>query len=255
MSDNALCFEVRGDITIRYAAECLSALDRLLDELGTAVAGGTAIDWPIWEMDATTWHFGLQTELAREDASETADRVATAYLDVVRALALGQPTGLPQGVEDAAADLLTAASKGGEHAGFYASGFWAKADLRSWSDDRVRQPFPVVGSFDGVISTVCDGENPYAVVGDRARQREYRCYLSAAQVQEAQDGLHQAVHIAGPLIFEPDCTAQFAFRPTDTFDVVGSAKTAERFHARRSELGLSTVALSPLTLREDPVDA
>lgn len=245
MPDNALCFEVRGDITIHYAAECLGALDRLLAELGAAVGEGTAIDWPIWKMDATTSHFGFQTEPVHEEIAEAADRVAAAYLDVVRALALDQPTGLPRAVEDAAADLLVAASKGGEHAGFCASGFWVEADLRGWSDDRARRPFPVEGSFNGAISTVCDGEEPYAVVGDRAGRREYRCYLSPAQVQEARDGLHQAVHVAGPLIFEPDCAAQFAIRPTDTFDVVGSAKTAERFHARRSELGLSAVASSP----------
>ena len=253
MIDNVLCFEVRGDMTIQSVAECLSALNHLLAELGEAVGEGSAIDWQIWEMDATSRHFGFQTDPVRGEAAGSADRVAIAYLDVLRMLGLGRPTGMPQAVENAALDLLAAVSKAGGDASFSASGFWLDVDLASWSDGGRRGPFPVSGKFDGAVLAVCDGDTSYAVVGDRQRQHEYRCYLSEEQFQEAQEGLDQAVQVSGPLIFEPDCAAQVSIRPVDRFDVVGSARMKERFQARRAELGLSGVALGSPMLEERPV--
>lgn len=238
MSNDAICFELRGDVTIRSAAACMSGLDRLLTELSKAAGVRTPFNRPIRELHGEARWFSFQVESAFGDAAADADHVAGLYIKVVQALGLARPTGLPQAVDDAALDLLSAACAGGGSAGFWARDIWIDAALSAWSRRGAAKPFPLTGRLSGNVIDVCDGDRPYAIVRNRWLD-EYRCYLSTKQLEEARDGIDRPAYVSGPLVFEPDCAAQTVICPSTVFDIAGHPKTQERMVARRKELGLS----------------
>lgn len=242
MSSSEICVELRGNLTISSVAACMSSLDRLLAELAKALGVNAAMNWPIWDMHAQAGWVTFQAKSVYGDAAADPDHIAAWYLSALQMLGLGRPTGLSRAVEDAALDLLSAVQEGGGRAGFLAYDFWLDVDLSDWSRHDALSPFSMTGWFTGDVIDVCGGDRPYAVVRC-PWDDEYRCYLSAEQLEEARDGLKRPVYVSGTLAVEPDDADQIAIRPTTVFDVAGHPKTQERMQARRVELGLSGATL------------
>lgn len=242
MWSSEICVELRGNLTIRSVADCMSSLDRLLAELSKDLDANAASSWPIWDMHAEAGWVTFQARSVYGDAAADPDYIAAWYLSVLQMLGLGRPTGLSRAVEDAALDLLSAVRESGGRAGFLAYEFWLDIDLSDWNRHDVLSPFPMTGWFTGDVIDVRGGDRPYAVVRSPSAD-EYRCYLSAEQLEEARDGLKRPVYVSGTLAVEPGDADQIAIRPTNVFDAAGHPQARERMQARRVELGLPGATL------------
>ena len=240
MAVDTICFGVVANHTIRSLGASLTALDQLLTALVNEYAPDSDLRWSIWKLVVDECNLHTQIELLSDTDAQAPGRVGDAYLQAAIALATEAKSAYPAPITQALEAAVAACPVGGTLR-FNQASLWIDIPIvaakRSGGDTVVNRS-DVRLSMSGRVSEVVECADPYAVV--RAHGGcDYRCYLSTAQLSEARTGVNQRVCVSGSLTLEPDCPAQIAIRPADTFDVIDSPQSRARMEARRVELGLS----------------